>query len=252
MDLDGGGWPTEGAQVSVRCGDLTLLRQHDAGAGFLSQNSATLHFGLGGCAQVEGFDVLWPDGQEETFPGTAADQRVTLTRGSAEVTAARPLRTRNFNIDQRPGLTGDLSAPAPAVRFAAFEDGAPLDLQAAGDGVTVLNFWATWCIPCVAEMPDLVQLESAYRAKGVAFYGVTMDTRDNAGAVREFLDRFGVDYPQVWGDAESMAPFASLASVPNGSIPMTVVLKDDVVRSITAGQIQRETLGQLLEALAGE
>ncbi|HUG62142.1 MAG TPA: ASPIC/UnbV domain-containing protein, partial [Methylomirabilota bacterium] len=132
VDLDGGGRPTEGAQVSVRCGDVTLLRQRDAGAGFLSQNSATLHFGLGECGQVDAIDVRWPDGQEETFPGTAADQRVTLMRGRGQVTSALALQARNFNIDQRPGLTGDLSAPAPAVHFAAFEDGAPLDLRAAG------------------------------------------------------------------------------------------------------------------------
>jgi len=250
VDLDAGKQPTEGSQVSMRCGDKTLLRQRDAGAGFMSQNSATLHFGLGACERVDGIEVRWPDGDLERFDGAGAEQRVKLVRGTGRMSGAVALAVRNYNIDRRPGLTGDLSAPIPAASFDAFAGGEPLDLTALASGVHVLNFWATWCVPCAAEMPELVQLEAAYRGKGVSFHGVTMDERSKEEDVKAFLTRYEVPYAQVWGSTEGMAPFANLASVPNGSIPITVVVKDQVVRSVSAGAIQREALGQLLDALS--
>jgi len=78
-----------------------------------------------------------------------------------------------------------------------------------------------------------------------------MDERDKLPEVQAFLERFTVPYPQVWGSAEAMAPFANLASVPNGSIPITVVIQDRVVRSISAGAIQKAKLEELLTALTG-
>lgn len=252
VDLDAGGRPTEGSQVRLRCGERILLRQRDAGAGFLSQNSGTLHFGLGACEGVEAIEVRWPDGELETFPGTKAEQRLRLVRGEGKVARAQPLRARNHNRALRPGLSGELSAELPPVSFEALGEGEALDLAGLPDGVQVLNFWATWCIPCAAEMPELVALSQEFADRGVSFYGVSMDERDKLPEVQAFLERFTVPYPQVWGSADAMAPFANLASVPNGSIPITVVIQDRVVRSISAGAIHKAKLAELLTALTGD
>jgi thiol-disulfide isomerase/thioredoxin len=53
--------------------------------------------------------------------------------------------------------------------------------------VVLVNFWATWCVPCREEFPDLVRLEAAYRDKGLAVLGVSTDLGKDLSAVEKFL-----------------------------------------------------------------
>jgi len=63
--------------------------------------------------------------------------------------------------------------------------------------VVVVNFWATWCEPCVAEFPDLVKFEARYRKKGVMVMAVSADMRkDIAGKVQPFVTKQHATFPQ--------------------------------------------------------
>jgi cytochrome c biogenesis protein CcmG/thiol:disulfide interchange protein DsbE len=57
--------------------------------------------------------------------------------------------------------------------------------------VVVLNFWATWCKPCVSEMPSLVQMQRRMRDRGVTVVAVSID--DSDGAYHRFLQNYGID-----------------------------------------------------------
>jgi cytochrome c biogenesis protein CcmG/thiol:disulfide interchange protein DsbE len=57
--------------------------------------------------------------------------------------------------------------------------------------VVVLNFWATWCPPCIEEMPSLVQMQERMKSKGVTVLAVSIDVDENA--YREFLKQHGVN-----------------------------------------------------------
>jgi len=57
--------------------------------------------------------------------------------------------------------------------------------------VVVLNFWATWCAPCVEEMPSLVDMQRRMRAKGVTVLAVSVDVDENA--YRQFVKNHGVN-----------------------------------------------------------
>src|SRR5205085_6791889 len=59
--------------------------------------------------------------------------------------------------------------------------------------LVVVNFWATWCPPCVAEMPSLERMHRALGAEGLVVLGVSVD--EDEGAVREFVARHGVSFP---------------------------------------------------------
>ncbi len=61
-----------------------------------------------------------------------------------------------------------------------------------GGKLLVLNFWATWCPPCVEEMPSLNQLQQQFAENGVVVLGVSVD--QNQGAYRRFLDRANVAF----------------------------------------------------------
>lgn len=64
--------------------------------------------------------------------------------------------------------------------------------------VVVINFWATWCAPCMEELPDLARFYQAYRNKGVAFIGVSADDPETADSdIPPILRKHKVTYPVV-------------------------------------------------------
>lgn len=73
-------------------------------------------------------------------------------------------------------------------------DGKPQRLAAFKGQKLVVNFWASWCGPCVEEMPELVRLSREYEKKGVRFIGIGVDSEQN---VKNFLKKVPVDYPIV-------------------------------------------------------
>lgn len=81
-------------------------------------------------------------------------------------------------------------------------DGRQVDLQQLQGKVVMVNFWATWCPPCVKEIPSLQRLYAATRARGLEILAV--DVGENAATMREFLADKPVDFP-VLMDTEATA-----------------------------------------------
>ncbi|WJF89889.1 TlpA disulfide reductase family protein [Paraburkholderia bonniea] len=125
-------------------------------------------------------------------------------------------------------------------------DGASQSLSRFKGHAVVVNFWASWCAPCVEEMPELVALHHEYAKKGVQFIGLGVDSEQN---VKAFLQKVNVDYPVYvtgFGGAELARAFGNQA----GGLPFTVVIDaNGVVRSTKLGQIQQKELRQTLDAL---
>ena len=112
--------------------------------------------------------------------------------------------------------------------------------------VLVVNFWASWCGPCVAEMPELVRLHDAYAKKGVRFVGIGVDSSQN---VQSFLKKTPVDYPILvsgFGGADLARSLGNTA----GALPFTVVIDaNGAVRSAKLGQVVPAQLSKTLDAL---
>jgi peroxiredoxin len=79
--------------------------------------------------------------------------------------------------------------------------------------MVVLNFWATWCGPCKAEIPWFVEFESKYKGMGFAVLGVSMD-EDGWKAVRPFLEQAKMNYAVMLGDEATAAKFGGIDSLP--------------------------------------
>jgi cytochrome c biogenesis protein CcmG/thiol:disulfide interchange protein DsbE len=78
--------------------------------------------------------------------------------------------------------------------------------------VVVLNFWASWCIPCRAEHGQLTAVANAYRDRGVRFLGLVWD--DRPAAARAFLDELGEVYPSLMDDGTKTAIDYGVYGVP--------------------------------------
>ncbi|AOI41235.1 TlpA family protein disulfide reductase [Burkholderia oklahomensis] len=125
-------------------------------------------------------------------------------------------------------------------------DGKPQGLAAFKGQKVVVNFWASWCGPCVEEMPALVKLSREYEKKGVRFVGIGVDSEQN---VKNFLKKVPVDYPIVvsgYAGADLARNFGNTA----GALPFTVVIDETgKVRETKLGQIHPDELKRTLDML---
>jgi thiol-disulfide isomerase/thioredoxin len=98
----------------------------------------------------------------------------------------------------------------------------------------VVNFWATWCAPCVEEMPDLEKVQSEYSGRGVTVVGLAIDT---PGAVVQFRDTFKLKLPLLIAGGLGTQLARELGNT-SGALPYTVLVDP-------AGNVARSKLGQL-------
>ena len=96
------------------------------------------------------------------------------------------------------------------------------------DKVIILNFFATWCPPCRAEIPDFIQLVNEYSDKNLVIIGVSLD-RSGVEVLREFADGLGINYPILLDDG-----LVSDAYGPIRSMPTTFIIdkKGNIIQKI--------------------
>lgn len=110
--------------------------------------------------------------------------------------------------------------------------------------VVLINFWATWCPPCRAEIPDLIRLQREYRSRGLQVIGVTYPPQKLA-TVRRFVRRAKVNYPVALGTKETKSIFTSTET-----LPVTIVIgTDGRVRDIIEGILLPEEFEQKIQPL---
>ncbi len=90
--------------------------------------------------------------------------------------------------------------------------GQPLRLDQFRGRVVLLNFWATWCAPCIEEIPVFSRWQRQYGDAGLQVIGVSMD--DDEAAVRRFLAKHEVPYPILMGDAKLGKAFGGVYGLP--------------------------------------
>lgn len=112
--------------------------------------------------------------------------------------------------------------------------------------VLVLNFWATWCPPCIEEIPDFVAADAAYRAKGVTIVGIALD---EPAKVAEFAMRFNIKYPILIGGSDAYQLASRLGNQSKG-IPFTAIIdRQGKIVYLGVGSVRRKELDKVLVPL---
>lgn len=142
---------------------------------------------------------------------------------------------------QSPGSNGtpDFSwkdASGATVLFSDISRGKPV----------LLNFWATWCGPCVKEMPDLVELSKEYESKGALVIGISLDKdSDVLNLVSEFATDKKVTYPLIVDNGELEKAFGGIRAIPT----TFYIDKNGTIVEKLVGMQTKERFAQGLDAL---
>ena len=109
--------------------------------------------------------------------------------------------------------------------------------------LVVLNFWASWCPPCVKEIPVFTALQDEYREEGVQFVGVAIDQPEDA---RAFSDKLDMNYPSLRGVADAMDINEAYGNE-LGTLPYTVLIdRDGVIVHRFNREVTREEIEPVL------
>ena len=143
---------------------------------------------------------------------------VTLLAGAGVIGAVRHARHTGGG-PAGPGTGGEkvalrfLRHPAPMPTFSLKDlDGKPIDSSRLAGKVVLLNFWATWCPPCRAEIPDLVALQQKYPDQ-IQIIGVSEDDAP-PDVVREFVAEHKMNYPVAMTTPEMERAFPGIDALP--------------------------------------
>ncbi len=147
------------------------------------------------------------------------------------------------------------SARTPELRSAGVQDLLQL-VRAPGAKAVVVNVWATWCVPCREELPDLLRVEREYRSRGLRLLLVSADLDSSAGAARVFLARHGVAFQTYLKTGADMEFIDGLSPKWSGALPATFVFDGGgTLRDFWEGKATYDTFAAkvrgLIEAPAG-
>ena len=186
----------------------------------------------------------------ENFAGTA------ITAGEFAV-ARQIYETLNARFQDSPNLKQKVQTelaridkvgkPAPSVSTQDL-NGKPVRLDSLKGKYVLVDFWATWCGPCVVELPRLQQAYEKYHAAGLEIVGVSLD--ENRGAVVDFVKARKLPWPQIH-NASASSDIAEAFGV--GSIPANFLIDPvgNVTRLDLRGASVEKALAKLIKVPSG-
>lgn len=108
--------------------------------------------------------------------------------------------------------------------------------EIAGGKPMLINFWASWCGPCIREIPELVRYSNSDKGKSVQVVGIALD---EPAAAQAFVDRFKMNYPQLWDEIGPKDASVTLGN-PAGVLPYSVLIGAD-------GTLLKQKIGPFAE-----
>ena len=171
--------------------------------------------------------------------------KITLLFIAAMVLASAGGYALQTYLNQNPPQAQYQNNPAIGLQrpeFAAADlDGKLRNIKEWDGKLIFLNFWATWCPPCLKEIPDFIELQEEYGSQGFQIIGIAIDDEE---AVRNYVSEVGMNYPTMVLESEGVG-LAKRFGNGAGILPYTVIIKRD-------GEISNTITGELSKIRAKE
>ncbi len=140
------------------------------------------------------------------------------------------------------GTAGTISAPQQGFQAPDFSlqnlDGDPVALSGLRGQAVLVNFWATWCPPCKAEMPAIQKVYDEYKAEGFTVLAVNMAYQDDPGKIPGFMAEFGLDFPVLLESSGQVANAYLIRSLPTSFF----IDREGVIQEVVIGGPMAEAL----------
>lgn len=183
------------------------------------------------------------EGFEKPSVFLARMKRVESPSGATGTTLAKNITDGKAPVaDAMPGSTVE---PAPAIALNLLSGGT-VNLETLRGKVVLVDFWATWCVPCLSEIPMFNQLRRDYQSRGVEIIAISLD-EEGAAKVKPFVKAHPMNYTQVVGDHETAGAF----KIDDSTLPVTLLVdKQGRIRfrhvGITKKEVLEGEIGQLM------
>ncbi|HSF24891.1 MAG TPA: cytochrome c biogenesis protein CcdA [Blastocatellia bacterium] len=186
------------------------------------------------------------EGFEKPDAFLARMRRIEPAAKPGEQLALAPASEASSRSDATPGAAAASAEPLPPTTLTLL-NGGTLDLESKKGKVLLVDFWATWCLPCISEIPIFNQLNKDYKARGFEVIAVSLD-EEGAAKVKPFLKRHPMSYTQTVGDQK----IAGDLGVGESSLPVALLVdKQGRIRfrhvGITPKEVFETEIKQLLE-----
>ena len=160
------------------------------------------------------------------FPLALATGCATSSAGQGGETT--PAKTAGAPADEAGIPTG-----AQASDFTLRDiDGKDVRLSDFSGQVVLLDFWATWCVPCEAMVPHMIRLHNKYREQGFSVVGVAIDGPESVAGVAPAIRRMNVSYPVVLDEETKVVAVYN----PKRTAPLTVLIdRQGIIRRVRQG-----------------
>lgn len=151
-----------------------------------------------------------------------------------------------LRIARAPGTTPTaVGSVAPGIELTDL-DGNPLSLEALRGRPVIVNFWASWCAPCLEEFPLLREALERHEADGLAVVGVVF--KDRSAAARAFIERTGATWPSAMDPGERVADAYTILGPPETYF----IGRDGRIVARHIGQMSAASLAEKVAAIIDE
>ena len=112
--------------------------------------------------------------------------------------------------------------------------------------IVLLNFWATWCPPCLEEIPDFIEVQEQLQGKGLYIIGIAVDNEDD---VRQFVDDMGMNYTIMVGEYEAIELSQKYGNS-IGGLPFSAIIdRNGKITHTITGELSKTRLISILKQL---
>jgi thiol-disulfide isomerase/thioredoxin len=168
---------------------------------------------------------------------------LTLPLLRAKKGGGEPLRPLPDQANTAEGATCDAQGVAKFDFVLKNEHNVPVKMADYKGKVVLLNFWATWCGPCKAEIPEFVEMYAKYKDKGLVIVGVSVD--DSPEQLQAFMKEFRMNYPVLQMEPDFETAFGPFYGYPTSFF----IARDGTICTKHLGPVTKEQFEQQIKAL---